>query len=365
MWGHGDMALGQCPNCRHSVSSGQSYCPYCGKNLIIKDWKISRTIGSGAVLIVAFGFLSFLGWYAFGGGEDRKRGTEKDCEDQSFAFVYSKQVIKSDLTFPSSANFPQSPSSRDVSVSNIGGCTHQVVAWVDSNNPLGAKIRTYYTVIMQYRHPAKDWFHLTPYIAFDQSREALVKKANMLRLSYKKHPPAPPKTIFTDSDSRARSDSDAPVLNAQDSLKEIQRMLAVRGYDIGPIDGFYGPKTRKAISNFQSRERLNIDGYPSKELLKILNSLANKAANKAANKGYLGFAAKSDEGLSNGSTCRSYGGRPVADQLYGVVLHMGRRDALRSNIIYYGQYLYVTFRIETKNFWGSHNTVIALCHFAG
>ena len=58
-------------------------------------------------------------------------------------------------------------------------------------------------------------------------------------------------------------------------------------------------------------------------------------------------------------------GQPVVDQLYGVVLHMGRRDALRSNIIYYGQYQYVTFRIETKNFWGSHNTVIALCHFAG
>jgi peptidoglycan hydrolase-like protein with peptidoglycan-binding domain len=52
------------------------------------------------------------------------------------------------------------------------------------------------------------------------------------------------------------------VLNSKDSLKEIQRLLSLRGYDVGPIDGLYGSKVRKAISNFQSREGLKIDGQP-------------------------------------------------------------------------------------------------------
>ena len=136
----------------------------------------------------------------------------------------------------------------------------------------------------------------------------------------------------------------------------MQRLLAFRGYDVGPTDGLYGSKVRKAISNFQSREGLKIDGRPSQELLKKLKAAANKA--------YLAFAAKTDEGPSNESTCRSYGGQPVVGQHYGVVLRMGRRDTERPNIIYYGQYNYVTFRIDTETFWG-HNTVFALCHFPG
>jgi peptidoglycan hydrolase-like protein with peptidoglycan-binding domain len=399
-----------------------------------KDWKKFGEIWSGAALIVTFGVLGFVGWYIFGGGEDGKGGTEKGCEDKAFAFVYSKQVIKPELKYLSSPGFPQAPSTRsrsnrDVSISNLGGCTHQVMAWVDANNLLGARVRTYYTVIMQYRSTTKDWYHLTQYLALDQSREALRNKANKLRISYKTAIPpapqktippvpqktialgapktssltapktssltapktssltapktialaapktgsrarqktispaapkmsslAPPKTISPNSDSRARSDSDVPVLNSKDSLKEIQKLLSLRGYDVGPIDGLYGSKVRKAISNFQSREGLKIDGQPSRELLKKLNAVANKA--------YLDFAAKSGEGPSDESTCRSYGGQPVLGQHYGVVLRMGRHDPKHSNIIYYGQYNYVTFRIDTETFWG-HNTVFALCHFPG
>ncbi len=133
-------------------------------------------------------------------------------------------------------------------------------------------------------------------------------------------------------------------------------MLAARGYDVGAIDGLYGSKVRKAISDFQSKVGLNIDGQPSKELLKKLKPVANKA--------YLEFAAKAEEGPTNESICRSYGGQPVVGQHYGTVLRMGRRDSGRPNIIYYGHYNYVTFRIDTETFWG-HNTTFALCHFAG
>ncbi len=87
-------------------------------------------------------------------------------------------------------------------------------------------------------------------------------------------------------------------------------------------------------------------------------------ARAGTDKDYLGFADKSSEGPSNGSICRSFGGAPVLDQHYGVVMRMGRRDAKRSNVIYHGGHQYVTFNFETSNFWG-RDTVIALCHFAG
>ena len=82
-------------------------------------------------------------------------------------------------------------------------------------------------------------------------------------------------------------------------------------------------------------------------------------------KDYLGFAHISDQGATDGSTCRSYGGQLLLDEHYGIVMRMGRRDAKRSNVIYHGGHQYVTFSMETSDFWGRGNTVAALCHFAG
>ena len=88
-------------------------------------------------------------------------------------------------------------------------------------------------------------------------------------------------------------------------------------------------------------------------------------ARAETDKNYLDFAAKSNEGPSNGSTCRSYGGQPLLGQHQKVVMHMGRRDPKLSNVIYHGGHHYVTFSVETSSFWGSKDTVVALCHFAG
>ena len=88
-------------------------------------------------------------------------------------------------------------------------------------------------------------------------------------------------------------------------------------------------------------------------------------ARAVTEKGYLAFAAKSDQGPSNGSSCRSFGGEQVVGGHYTVVMDMGRRDTVRANVIYHGGHQYVAFSIETSNFWGGKNTVVALCHFAG
>ncbi len=48
---------------------------------------------------------------------------------------------------------------------------------------------------------------------------------------------------------------------------DIQRQLRDLGYNPGPADGIYGPKTKAAIEAFQRNYRLPVDGRPSQALL--------------------------------------------------------------------------------------------------
>ena len=53
----------------------------------------------------------------------------------------------------------------------------------------------------------------------------------------------------------------APVAQSViDKTKDIQRALKNAGFDIGTIDGKIGPKTKKAIENFQKSKGLKADG---------------------------------------------------------------------------------------------------------
>lgn len=56
----------------------------------------------------------------------------------------------------------------------------------------------------------------------------------------------------------------------QNVVREVQRRLQADGYDPGPIDGVYGPKTARAIANFQASHGAPPDGKISDELLDAL-----------------------------------------------------------------------------------------------
>ena len=62
--------------------------------------------------------------------------------------------------------------------------------------------------------------------------------------------------------------------------KELQRLLAARGYDIGEIDGIIGPKTRAAIRDYQNKKQRRVDGFPRKEILELLRSDAPAAGKR-------------------------------------------------------------------------------------
>jgi hypothetical protein len=56
----------------------------------------------------------------------------------------------------------------------------------------------------------------------------------------------------------------------RDMARNIQRMLAERGFDPGPADGIVGRKTRRAIVEYQNSVGLPADGQPSRSLYEKL-----------------------------------------------------------------------------------------------
>lgn len=54
--------------------------------------------------------------------------------------------------------------------------------------------------------------------------------------------------------------------------KEVQQLLARRGFDVGKIDGVIGAQSRDAIRAMQIKFGLPADGYPSQELLEHLRA---------------------------------------------------------------------------------------------
>jgi peptidoglycan hydrolase-like protein with peptidoglycan-binding domain len=68
-------------------------------------------------------------------------------------------------------------------------------------------------------------------------------------------------------------------------VRAVQRELAARGYDVGPVDGNITEKARTAIAAFQTSEGLAVTGLPSDELLRQIllgDSIAPAAARSLA-----------------------------------------------------------------------------------
>jgi peptidoglycan hydrolase-like protein with peptidoglycan-binding domain len=69
--------------------------------------------------------------------------------------------------------------------------------------------------------------------------------------------------------------SGAPVFNAGNperglndrQMKQLQRKLAARGYDVGKIDGILGAGTRAAVQAEQAKLGIPADAWPTSALL--------------------------------------------------------------------------------------------------
>lgn len=61
---------------------------------------------------------------------------------------------------------------------------------------------------------------------------------------------------------------------SRSELIEIQGLLGRLGFEVGEADGIVGPKTRRAIMDFQQEARLPADGYPDVPLLNTIRRIS-------------------------------------------------------------------------------------------
>ncbi|MFV9567746.1 peptidoglycan-binding domain-containing protein [Thermoanaerobacter mathranii] len=54
---------------------------------------------------------------------------------------------------------------------------------------------------------------------------------------------------------------------------QLQMILQSLGYDPGPIDGIFGPRTKNAVMRFQRDNGLKVDGIVGPETMKVINML--------------------------------------------------------------------------------------------
>jgi hypothetical protein len=75
---------------------------------------------------------------------------------------------------------------------------------------------------------------------------------------------------YNDGDYSGGQYSSADVTLAQQTVVAVQKELAKLGYYHGPIDGLIGPETERAISWFQSVDKLTVTGQIDDATLKAL-----------------------------------------------------------------------------------------------
>lgn len=71
-----------------------------------------------------------------------------------------------------------------------------------------------------------------------------------------------------------------PVVQTSETTRSIQRELAARGYEPGPVDGIHGLLTRASIMAFQLDKGMTVTGEANEQLLKaiIFGTISGKPA---------------------------------------------------------------------------------------
>lgn len=139
------MALIKCHECGAKISKEAKACPSCGAKPKVES------AAAGWI------FLILIGLYFFGKSDTvQEHAAEKSCTDQTMAFVMSQSFVKPRLKSPSSADFPLIRN-NGVRTNYLGDCTHEIHAYVDSQNGFGAQIRTKYYAKLKYLKGKDEW----------------------------------------------------------------------------------------------------------------------------------------------------------------------------------------------------------------
>ncbi len=142
------MALERCPECLKEISTDATTCPKCGHDLpedwVVKKQIFRRRLGVGCLSVFAVFLVGGLLTQNFGGDRD---ASGRPCGDPTNAYFMSETFIEKRLKAPSSASFS---GYRKAIIKRLACRKWHVIAYVDAQNSFGAKIRTYYEVILLF-----------------------------------------------------------------------------------------------------------------------------------------------------------------------------------------------------------------------
>ena len=89
--------------------------------------------------------------------------------------------------------------------------------------------------------------------------------------------------------------------NAGPEVKTLQNNLAKLGYDVGEVDGKFGPKTEKALKDFQQDREIQVDGVVGPETSKAISEAnSEKAPDQAGELNGAGDGAKAQAAAADG-----------------------------------------------------------------
>ncbi|CAA7626508.1 peptidoglycan-binding protein [Magnetospirillum sp. UT-4] len=57
---------------------------------------------------------------------------------------------------------------------------------------------------------------------------------------------------------------------SEDTVRQMQQQLQAQGYEVGQVDGIWGPRSRQALMNFQRDQNLPATGSPDQQSMAAL-----------------------------------------------------------------------------------------------
>lgn len=75
---------------------------------------------------------------------------------------------------------------------------------------------------------------------------------------------------FVDNDRGSAPSASANVGLSASEIRQLQNALNDRGYQAGPVDGIWGPRTRRALVNYQQASNVPVTGRPNDQTMNAL-----------------------------------------------------------------------------------------------
>ncbi len=119
------------------------------------------------------------------------------------------------------------------------------------------------------------------------------------------------------------------------AVTSLQKQLAAKGFSPGPIDGIFGPKTRRAVVAFQKSAGITVDGLAGPQTMAALAGAATTTSGTISTSRAIGTAAT----LADPSKLRlvltslgAGGGRPVPQGVEAAIIPAIRPPAAASRV---------------------------------